>query len=140
MKLLQQHKKIRLHDEGEPYRSWLHAEDTAQAVITIIESGVINEIFNIEGGFEQKNKDTVRKIVNSYFNGSYASEYKDINKLLDLSYQREGQDVRYSVDDSKLRKLGWKPEKSWVDFFHHLFWKNLILFLRTVIFLLRTRL
>jgi len=111
VKLLQQHKKIRLHDEGKPYRSWLHAEDTAQAVVKIVESGVVNEIFNIEGGFEQKNKDTVRKIINSYFSGSCATEYEGIDKLLDLSYRREGQDVRYSVDDSKLRKLGWKPEK-----------------------------
>jgi dTDP-glucose 4,6-dehydratase len=33
----------------------------------------------------------------------------DINKYCDFSYDREGQDVRYSVDDSKLRALGWKP-------------------------------
>ena len=25
----------------------------------------------------------------------------------DLSFQRPGQDIRYSLDDSKLRKLGW---------------------------------
>jgi dTDP-glucose 4,6-dehydratase len=111
VKLLQQGKKIRLHDEGEPFRSWLHAADTAQAVVKIIESGVVNEIFNVEGSFEQKNKDTVRKIVNSYFNGSHDIEYKGIENLLDLSYKREGQDIRYSIDDTKLRNLGWKPEK-----------------------------
>lgn len=111
VKLLQQGKKIRLHDEGEPFRSWLHADDTAQAVVKIIESGAVNEIFNVEGGFEQKNKDTVRKIINSYYNGRHDVEYRDIDNLLDLSYKREGQDIRYSVDDTKLRNLGWKPEK-----------------------------
>ena len=111
VKLLQQGKKIRLHDKGEPYRSWLHAEDTAQAVIKIIESGTVNEIFNVEGGFEQKNKETVRKIISSYFNEDHNIKYADINSLLDLSYTRKGQDVRYSVDDTKLRSLGWEPKK-----------------------------
>ena len=103
--------KIRLHNKGEPYRNWLHAEDTAQAAITIIESGVVNETFNVAGGFEQRNKDTVTKIVNSYFNGKYDREYLGLEDRLDLSYVREGQDVRYSVDDNKLRSLGWEPVK-----------------------------
>ena len=40
-------RKIPLHNGGSPIRNWLHAADTAEAVITIIESGVQNEIFNI---------------------------------------------------------------------------------------------
>jgi len=130
VKLLQQGKKVRLHDEGEPFRSWLHAADTAQAVVKIVESGVVNEIFNVEGGFEQKNKDTVRKIINSYYNSSYDIEYEDMDSLLELSYKRAGQDVRYSVDDTKLRNLGWKPEKAFdeeidsiVEYYkHHFRW------------------
>jgi dTDP-D-glucose 4,6-dehydratase len=27
-----------------------------------------------------------------------------------MSYSRPGQDVRYSLDDSKLRRLGWEPK------------------------------
>jgi dTDP-glucose 4,6-dehydratase len=40
-------KKIPLHNGCTPIRTWLHAQDTANAIITIIESGVQNEIFNI---------------------------------------------------------------------------------------------
>jgi len=112
VKHLQRGRKIRLHDEGEPFRNWLHASDTAQAVVKIIESGVTNEIFNVAGAFEQKNKDTVKKIINSYFNGNLNTEFVDYKELLDLSYTREGQDVRYSIDDEKLRQLGWKPAKN----------------------------
>jgi dTDP-glucose 4,6-dehydratase len=36
---------------------------------------------------------------------------KDIETSLDFSYSREGQDVRYALDDSKLRSLGWTPKK-----------------------------
>jgi dTDP-glucose 4,6-dehydratase len=49
VKYLSVGKKIDLHNKGTPVRTWLHAEDTARAVITIIQSGVKNEIFNISG-------------------------------------------------------------------------------------------
>lgn len=99
-------KKIPLHNEGKPIRNWLHASDTAKAVITIIDSGVENEIFNISGGFEQSNYETVKQIIINY----YSEEETDIEKFLDLSYSRPGVDVRYALDDSKLKKLGWSPE------------------------------
>lgn len=106
VKVLQRGKKIRLHDKGNPIRTWLHSEDTANAIITIINSNITNEIYNISGGFEQTNLQTAEKIIQCYFNKPV-----DIYNYLDLSYVRQGQDVRYSLDDSKLKKLGWKPEK-----------------------------
>jgi dTDP-glucose 4,6-dehydratase len=102
-KYLELDRKIPLHNNGTPIRNWLHAHDTARAIITIIEKGVENEIYNIAGGFEQSNYDTVKKVITEY-NGD-----SDIEKYLDLSYSRIGQDVRYALDDSKLKALGWKP-------------------------------
>jgi dTDP-glucose 4,6-dehydratase len=96
-------RKIPIHNNGTPIRNWLHAADTAAAIITIIESGIKNEIYNIAGGFEQSNIDTVKKIVKEY-NGD-----DNIEKYVDLSFSRVGQDARYALDDSKLRALGWKP-------------------------------
>lgn len=106
VKCLQRGLKIKLHDEGEPIRNWLHAADTAEAVITIIEKGAKNQIYNVAGGFEQKNKQTVKKIIQCYF-----GDDRDYSDYADLCYKRKGQDVRYSLDDSKLRSLDWKPEK-----------------------------
>lgn len=108
VKLLQRGKKIRLHDEGLPVRNWLHSADTATAVTTIIESGVTNEIFNVAGGFEQKNINTATQIIENYFNGQAG----DVSKYLDLGFKRIGQDVRYALNDDKLKSLGWKPEKN----------------------------
>lgn len=99
-------RKIPLHNQGTPFRNWLHASDTAEGVITIIENNAKNEIFNIAGGFEQSNIDTVTKIINCYF-GSLPENFKE--KYLDLSISRDGQDIRYALNDNKLRKLGWKP-------------------------------
>jgi len=107
VKMLMRGKKIRLHDEGTPIRNWLHASDTATAVTAIIESRKINHIFNVAGGFEQRNADTVRKIIKSYFGTD-----DDWTKYVDLSYKREGQDVRYALNDDRLRSLGWTPRKN----------------------------
>jgi len=106
-KYLKLGRKIPLHNDGAPVRNWLHAEDTANAIITIVESEVENEIYNIAGGFEQSNHKTITKIISSYLN----TENFDINEYVDLSYSRKGQDVRYALDDSKLRSLGWEPKK-----------------------------
>tara|TARA_R110000824_G_scaffold185997_9_gene367090 strand:- start:2784 stop:3596 length:813 start_codon:yes stop_codon:yes gene_type:complete len=107
VKHLQRGKKIRLHNGGEPIRNWLHAEDTALAVLAIIEKGQINEIYNVAGNLQQKNKDTVRKIINNFHGREY-----NWSDFVDLSYIREGQDVRYALDDKKLRGLGWTNTKN----------------------------
>jgi dTDP-glucose 4,6-dehydratase len=118
-KFLSVGRRIPLHDKGEPYRMWLHAKDTANAITIIIESGKTNEIYNISGGFEQSNFDTVKKIIQYYY-GSELGMYNEtnddwVNNYCDFSIVRPGQDVRYSVDDSKLRALGWKPEAKFND-------------------------
>ena len=107
IKNLLREKKIRLHNNGTPIRNWLHADDTAAAVMTIIESGQTNQIYNVAGGFEQTNKETIRKTI-----GAFYGTDNDWEKYLDLSCHRPGQDVRYALDDTKLRALGWAPKKN----------------------------
>jgi len=101
-KMLHLGRKISLHNNGTPIRNWLHASDTANAIIRIIEAGVKNEIYNIAGGFEQSNIDTVTKVIYEY-------GFETPSKHLDFTYSRAGQDVRYAIDDTKLRELGWTP-------------------------------
>jgi dTDP-glucose 4,6-dehydratase len=104
-KFLGLNRKIPLHNQGTPTRNWLHAKDTALGVVKIIDSGEINQIYNIAGGFEQSNIDTVKKIVDAY----YETSYEDYEQFVDFSVVRPGQDLRYALNDDKLRKLGWKP-------------------------------
>ena len=107
VKNLMRGKKIRLHNNGAPLRNWLHAADTANAIMTIMEHGDLNEIYNVAGGFEQTNLSTVKKIIKHY-NGNMEN-WKD---CVDFSYSRVGQDVRYALDDNKLRNLGWAPKRA----------------------------
>lgn len=110
VKLLTLGRKINLHDEGNPVRTWLHAEDTATAVVEIIKSKKVNEIYNISGNLEQKNYITASKIVDSFCKQNLNQE--EIAKYFNLEHKRKGQDVRYSLDDSKLRNIGWQPQKN----------------------------
>lgn len=107
-KYLMLNKKLPLHNNGTPIRNWLHARDTAAAIIKIIETGVKNEIYNINGDYEQSNFETFEKIVKLH-------NKKKVEDYIDYSYNREGQDLRYALDDSKLRALGWKPEANFND-------------------------
>jgi dTDP-glucose 4,6-dehydratase len=79
-------------------------------VIRIIECGVTNEIYNICGGYEQSNMDTVKKIL-----AVKNMNEENIEKYVDFSFNRAGQDVRYALDDSKLRSLGWTPNKVFAE-------------------------
>jgi len=110
VKNLMRNKKIRLHDSGTPIRNWLHADDTAAAVMAIIDSGKVNEIYNVAGGFEQTNIDTVKKIIRAFY-----GTLDNWEQHVDFSAQREGQDVRYALNDRKLKNLGWKPKKVFDD-------------------------
>lgn len=104
IKYLSLGKKIFLHEHGTPKRTWLHAEDTASAVVKIIESAITNEIFNISGNYEEQNIVVAEKIIKLMNLPGDPLDY------MDFSQERPGQDVRYAIDDTKLKNLGWEPK------------------------------
>lgn len=100
-------KKIPLHENGIPIRTWLHVEDTANAILTIVNSEKVNEIYNISGNYECQNIEVAKKILDNFIEVTNIN----YNEYLDFNFSRIGQDVRYSVDDSKLKQIGWLPIK-----------------------------
>ena len=97
-------RRIILHDKGLPRRTWLHVSDTVSAVMKIIESKQQNEIYNINGNYEEQNIVVAKKILYSY------GILNDEDDWIDDTEKRLGQDVRYSVNDNKLKEIGWHPE------------------------------
>jgi dTDP-glucose 4,6-dehydratase len=68
-----------------------------------MDAGCRSEIFNISGNIELTNAAVIRKILHLYHGRNLDAEWHDY--ITDS--QRDGQDVRYSINDSKLRNLGW---------------------------------
>jgi dTDP-glucose 4,6-dehydratase len=93
-----------LHGDGSYVRSWLHVEDTVDAVWTVIQKGSRNMIYNAGANVELKNIDVVSRIARILG----IPENKAWIKIED----RSGQDVRYALDDSRLRSLGWAPKRN----------------------------
>jgi len=103
-KNLQLGRKILLHDQGLPRRTWLHVEDTAGAVIHLIKTGHQNDIFNISGNYEDQNLNVLKKALSCWgINPEYYTDYIE-------AVTRPGQDVRYAIDDQKIRTLGWSNQ------------------------------
>jgi dTDP-glucose 4,6-dehydratase len=48
----------------------------------------------------------VKKIINEF----YGKEFDNYSNFINFDVHRPGQDVRYALDDSKIKALGWKPD------------------------------
>ena len=119
IKRLQRGLPIKLHNKGEPIRTWTHVDDTIDAIMWIYQvSGfeeIKNRVYNISSEYEQTNLDTVTKIINQYFLGTMKRSIPNLEDYFDFSYDRPGQDIRYSISCKPLRDIGWKPKKSLDD-------------------------
>ena len=90
-----------VYGDGKNIRDWLYVEDHCRAIDMIIHSGKSGEIYNISGGEEMRNIDTVKLIL---------SLLEKDSSLIKFTADRKGHDRRYCVDSSKIRsELGWKP-------------------------------
>lgn len=95
--------RIPVYGKGLNIREWLHVSDCCRAIRIILDKGRVGEIYNIGSHSEKRNIDTVKRVL------------KLLNKplgLIEFVQDRPGHDLRYSLDWSKTRKLGWRPKMS----------------------------
>lgn len=86
-------------------RHYIHAKQVADAVCFILNNGQIGEKYNIKGEKEVDNLELAQKIASIV---GKPLKYE----LVDFHNDRPGHDVRYALDDSKLEKLGWRPDNN----------------------------
>src|SRR5205085_1689906 len=94
-----------VYGDGRQRREWLHARDHCAAVEHVLREGSAGEIYNV-GGEERENLDVTRRILE--LTGADPALVRHVD-------DRPGHDRRYSLDDSKLRGLGWQPEGSFEE-------------------------
>ncbi len=101
-----ENKKVPVYGTGKNVRDWIYVEDHCKAVDFVLHKGNVGEIYNIGGGAEKTNLEITEKILNMLEKDDSMVEYvKD----------RPGHDLRYSLDCTKLRRLGWAPEHEFED-------------------------
>ena len=84
-------------------RFYIHNDDVADAVFFLMDNHEIGDKYNIVGSQEVNNLELaqmVSKILN-----------KDLNyEMVDFHTSRPGHDLRYALDGSKMKKMGWYPK------------------------------
>jgi dTDP-glucose 4,6-dehydratase len=93
---------IEIYGNGTNIRDWIHVSDHCRALLLLIDVGIAGEVYNIGSGNELSNLDLAQKIL-SLMNLPEAN--------LKFITDRKGHDQRYSVNYSKIEKLGFQPVK-----------------------------
>ncbi|HZT06680.1 MAG TPA: dTDP-glucose 4,6-dehydratase [Chloroflexota bacterium] len=93
---------IPVYGDGRQRRDWLHVDDHCSGIDTVLRKGVPGEAYNIGGGNERFNLDVVCHILDAL--GRPRS-------LIQHVPDRPGHDIRYSVDSTKVKGLGWQTPR-----------------------------
>jgi len=95
-----------LYADGRNERDWLHVQDHVNALHLLLSEGEVGEVYNIGADAQQSNIDVTHMVLNHF--GLDES-------WIEWTPDRPGHDLRYAVDSSKLRSLGWAPEHSFEE-------------------------
>lgn len=94
-------KSLPVYGDGRQIRDWLYVKDHCSAVYTVLEKGVVGEVYNIGGNNEKPNIEIVRLILQATGKNE---------RLITYVPDRPGHDRRYAIDNTKITvQLGWKP-------------------------------
>lgn len=99
-----------VYGKGENVRDWLHVEDHAEALVTVLRKGRPGETYNIGGNSERRNIDVVRGICRLLDEMQPGAAHRPHESLIRFVTDRPGHDARYAIDASKIAsELGWRP-------------------------------
>lgn len=96
-----QNMPLPIYGDGMNVRDWIYVDDNCAAIARVLEKGEIGEIYNIGAGNEKTNLEVTKLIL---------KKMGKPQSLITFIEDRPGHDRRYSVDTTKIRRLGWKPQ------------------------------
>ncbi|MQQ09546.1 dTDP-glucose 4,6-dehydratase [Epibacterium sp. SM1979] len=103
-------KDLPIYGDGSNIRDWLYVEDHADALLLVVQKGVLGRAYNIGGENERTNLELVKTLCAildekcpKQDGGSYADQITFVT-------DRPGHDARYAIDPTRIRdELGWRP-------------------------------
>ncbi len=98
---LMEGRKVPLYGDGSNERDWMHVADHCTALRLLVDEGTPGEVYNVGANEQLSNNELTVRILRLM-----GRDESWIERVPD----RPGHDLRYAVDSSKLRALGWSPE------------------------------
>ena len=95
-----ENKPLPIYGDGKNVRDWIYVTDNCEAIDIVFHKGKPGEVYNIASGEKRMNIEVANLILD---------ELKKPNDLIKFVKDRPGHDRRYSLDTTKIMKLGWKP-------------------------------
>lgn len=89
-----------VYGDGKNIRDWIYVMDNCRGIELVLMRGKFGEIYNIGGGNEKNNLEITHMLLEIL--GKPKS-------LITYVEDRLGHDRRYSLDSTKIQKLGWEP-------------------------------
>jgi len=97
---------VPLYGDGRNERDWLFVDDHCAAIELVLRIGTPGEIYNI-GANEQLSNRMLTTAILTLMGADESS--------VELVTDRPGHDLRYAVDSTKIRSLGWSPTQDFSD-------------------------
>ena len=91
---------VPLYGEGLNVRDWTYVEDNAAAQWLVLTEAEPGSLYNVGAGNELTNRELTMRLLDRFGVGE-----ERIRRVAD----RPGHDLRYSVDTTRIRALGWRP-------------------------------
>ena len=95
-------RRVPLYGDGLNVRDWCHVDDNCDAIDLVLRSGEPGGIYNVGSGNELTNLDLTSRLLSLC--GADDSSIEQVD-------DRPGHDRRYSIDTTRIRDLGWSPQR-----------------------------
>jgi dTDP-glucose 4,6-dehydratase len=93
-------RKVPLYGNGYNIRGWIHVDDHCRGIQLVLERGDLGGVYHINGDVEISNIELTQALL-----GCCGADWEMVAYVED----RKGHDRRYSLDDSRLRDMGFAP-------------------------------
>ena len=98
---------IPVYGDGLQVRDWIHAEDHARALWTVLTRGTLGRTYHVSAGAQITNREVITSILR---------QLGQPESLMTRVTDRLGHDRRYALDNNRITsELSWKPVHNWND-------------------------